>query len=502
MNVVVIGDIGWKYLYHLGDEAMTEAAIDMLRERGVDGITLIAGDADVASAFYGLPAVPRLGFNGRWSRDGNAGHLRTVDATLAAGEFTRGTVYTAVRDADAVVIAGGGNMNAAHSHHLYERVALTRVAAHFGTPLYVTSQTVGPTLTDDDRAMVAEIAAYATSFGAREAMTHALVSGLAEDPSRVVHTLDDAAVLRADAPAREAVESFGLPDRYVAASFSNGPGTTFPDAATYYRAMARLCDELVRRHDIDVVLAPHAGSFSPERTTRDQDSNRAIVDYSTSGRVAALPLLTARQDVALVERATLSLSTRYHPAVFAPAVGTPAGCIAPSYYSSVRMRGAMRNVGLERYVLSTESLDLAAEAFGELIENAGAVRAHLAGVRHVALDYQGRWWDAIVDSMRGKPWVSPGQLPRAAVYIPDGAWSAANEASFPLYDGYTEQIERAAMWESEARRFAPAHAQVPELLSEARAARRYRRRKSVRMADAVGRFRERLAGSPVKSTSP
>lgn len=68
MKCVLIGDIGWWDLYHLGDEAMTEAAIDLLTERGVDEITLVAGDPKVSEKFYGLPAVKRLRFSGKWSR--------------------------------------------------------------------------------------------------------------------------------------------------------------------------------------------------------------------------------------------------------------------------------------------------------------------------------------------------------------------------------------------------------------------------------------------------
>ncbi|WP_084102225.1 polysaccharide pyruvyl transferase family protein [Demequina sp. NBRC 110051] len=495
MRVVVVGDIGWRYLYHLGDEAMTEAAIAMLRERGVEDITLVAGDPAVASAFYGLPAVARVGFNGRWSRDGNDGHLRGVDETLAAGEFEAGSVYAAIRDADAVVIAGGGNMSSTHYHHLYERLAITRIAAHVGTPLYVTSQTVGPALLDGDRDKVAEIAAYATCFGAREATTHALVSGLVEDASRVVHTLDDAAMLDADGPAVARVASFDLPSRYVAASFSNGHGTTWPDADTYYRAMARLSDSLAERCDVHVVLAPHAGSFDEARTTRDQDSNAAIERHSTSGRVRALPMITAREDVALIEGAALSLSTRYHPAVFAPAVGTPAGAIAPSFYSSVRMRGALGNVGLEKWVLTTESMPVAADAFAELLDAPEAARAHLTSARPATVSFQHRWWDAIVESIETGIWTSPGDLPSVPSLEPTGAWSGVNEASYPLWDKYTEQIELAGMWRSEARRLTVEHEGLPELRSQARDGRRLRRRRVVRLADAVGRARRDLTGT-------
>lgn len=118
MKIVILGDIGWQFLYHLGDEAMTEAAIDMLKQRGVEDITLIAGKPAVAEAFYGLPAVKRAGFSSKWSRERLESHLEHVGRILEHGTFESDTVYAAARDADAVIIAGGGNMNSDHFFHL------------------------------------------------------------------------------------------------------------------------------------------------------------------------------------------------------------------------------------------------------------------------------------------------------------------------------------------------------------------------------------------------
>jgi polysaccharide pyruvyl transferase WcaK-like protein len=128
MKFVVMGDIGKQILYHVGDEAMTEAAIAMLRQRDADAeITLVATDPEVAEERYGLPAVPRFGYLFDWSRLRLEAALSDVTAGIPGDH---GRLHDSVREADAVVIAGGGNMNSKFAYHLYERASLKRVAEH------------------------------------------------------------------------------------------------------------------------------------------------------------------------------------------------------------------------------------------------------------------------------------------------------------------------------------------------------------------------------------
>ncbi|WP_297084240.1 hypothetical protein, partial [uncultured Demequina sp.] len=98
MKVVVIGDIGWHDLYHLGDEAMTEAAVDMLRRRGIADVTLVAGEPEAAERFYGLPAVPRLGFRASWSRERNDAHLAAITSSFDSSDLVDQTAVAAIRE--------------------------------------------------------------------------------------------------------------------------------------------------------------------------------------------------------------------------------------------------------------------------------------------------------------------------------------------------------------------------------------------------------------------
>lgn len=487
MNVVVIGDVGWRYLYYLGDEAMTEAAVDMLKSRGVDGITLTAGEPDVAQDFYGLPAVRRVRFKASWSRGRNEWRLKDVARVLKEQDWDDNPIYEAIRDADAVLIAGGGNMNSRDYHQLFERVAAKRIAEHFGVPLYVSSQTVGPMLTPEDRALVVEIADYAQAFGCREATTAALMRAHVARPDRVHQTLDDAVMLRADAEATNVVAELAGGNRYVVASFTDHRGTIWESNTAYRQDIAALCAQIAERLDVDVLLVPHAGSMDTSKMGRDQKSNIEIEELAGSSRVRATRMVTAREDVALIENSVLSLSTRYHPLIFSTASATPAVAIAPSYYSSVRMRGAMRNVGFERFVLPTSSMHLVAVAVAEAAQRSGELQDALDTSRTNALEFQTAWWDALVDAMKSGNVVEFGERLEADSYEPREPWSQTNEAIVPVFDKYAQQVDEArSLAKALATERAKSDRLATDLASTRATVEQLKNRKVLRVADRVG----------------
>ena len=490
MKAVLIGDIGWRFLYHLGDEAMTEAAIDMLRARGVDDITLVAAQPEVAERFYGLPSVTRVGFRSGWTRDRMDDALAGVTRRLAQGEHEPGTIYAAIRDCDVVIIAGGGNMNSQDYHLLYERLAAKRIAEHCGKPLYVTSQTVGPVLTEQDQQHVAEIVDYAMVFGAREETTAALMRSLAADPARVRDTHDDAIVLTSDEHARTAVDELSGGRPFVVASFTHHGGSIWIDEEPYHEAMARLVRGIAEAHDVDVLLAPHAGSLDPAERTRDQFGNEAIERLADSDRVRATRMITAREDVALIESSRLSLSTRYHPLIFAAATATPAVAIAVSYFSSIRMRGAMGNTGMSAFVLPATSMDLVHAAVAEAISPDAALTSQLAAARERSLREQNAWWDALVTSARSGEPVAFEDVARKEQYVPSGAWSAENEARMPMADEHARAADDRKRLTLELARETTEHEATKAQLARARAdVDRYRSRKVIRLLNKLGRSR-------------
>ena len=122
MRIVAIGDIGVvDGMIHIGDEAMFGAMTDAVRSRGLVGVTGISSNPDESAARYGTDAVAPLGFGG--DRAANEERLTGI---LDSDDERAVAVRNAVRDADGVVIAGGGNMTSLWPQHVYERAALGR----------------------------------------------------------------------------------------------------------------------------------------------------------------------------------------------------------------------------------------------------------------------------------------------------------------------------------------------------------------------------------------
>src|SRR5699024_1807137 len=98
---------------------------------------------------YGYRAIARPGFKKAMTRSEREELLALLDKGLY-GEATlldsMQQVIDAVADTDCVIIGGGGNLNDQGEHHIFDRIALSRIANRLGKPVVVSSQTVGPAL--------------------------------------------------------------------------------------------------------------------------------------------------------------------------------------------------------------------------------------------------------------------------------------------------------------------------------------------------------------------
>ncbi|GAA4517167.1 hypothetical protein GCM10023159_29880 [Brevibacterium yomogidense] len=401
----MIGDIGWTNFYHLGDEAMTEFALEALHARGASHVTLIAGNPSHAAELYGVDTLPRIGFT-----PGRPANRRRRDQVLATASGATDAlpahdpahaIITAVRDADAVLIAGGGNLNSMFAHHLYERSTLAALARLFGKPYALTSQTVGPLVYDDDRDLLDELFTHAQLVGCREAHTLALVADLTAGRARTAPQMDDAYSLAAGPDDHRAVEAYAR-EPFILASFAErGSSPTLTDHR-YRTTLIDATREIADRTGMPVLLAPHGGALPPAPETRDQHTDRVIAEAVSRPGVTPLPMLTARQVVALTSAASAVFGTRYHAGIFAAAAGVPSVSLAPNLYSSVRMRGAAANVGMQEFVLPFHApariVNTVVGAADDTETRSALTRT--ASVRHVE---HRAWWDFVIASMMEAP---------------------------------------------------------------------------------------------------
>ncbi|ROS48098.1 polysaccharide pyruvyl transferase family protein [Frigoribacterium sp. PhB24] len=412
MRIVTIGDVGvLDGMVHIGDEAMFHEATVQLRARGAL-ITGVSSNPAETAERYGVDAVPAIGFHpattgGRLGQrerrarvlsaiDGGAGHLPQDDPAWQ--------VVEAVREADGVLVAGGGNMASLWPMHVYERNTLGLIARRFDKPLVVSGQTIGPVLEGEDRELVTELLDAAALVGLREGASLELVRTLGVDPATAVGTVDDASFLGFDAapPAGGAADvagSAGAPAPYLAVSLSAHVGDA--DRAAFATAVARLLDRVAGEAGLEVVFLAHWASLDPTEERGDSLLHRAVLDRLTvPARVE--PTTDSPAAARFARGAALHLTSRYHPAVFAVAGGVPTVGLAVDDYTTIKLTGALGNFGQTSVVTAAQLLAgeadavaLAAWAGRDTVRTAWAER--LDGTRAASA----AWWDRVAGALRG-----------------------------------------------------------------------------------------------------
>ena len=405
-RVLVVGDIG-QHAYHVGDEAMTMAAARFLHEGGCS-VTLMTRDERHSARYLNAPRSTDGGgysylpfFLFPWSPAERELTLAALECILIELHADRArpsiaelmalpqvqalpevlhpleqTVERMVGFADsiaamdAVVISGGGNLNSRFGWLLYERAAVALVAEYAGVPLFVTGQSLGPTLTERDAQTLERMLHSARSVSVREENSLAwcrergidarlcvddATDAAPEYPSRTLdYTADtDEAdeVGTAHVVALDPSELLGaLPERYVCVTVN---------ACTQEQAerLAGLLDRVHREHGCAPVFLSHFGdplhADQPGRRG-DADTHERIAGLlSPAAREAAivLPILHTDQSLLVHRAAALTITSRYHPAVFSAAAGIPVLALIPDAFTQVRVGGALSLYGWGEFTL-------------------------------------------------------------------------------------------------------------------------------------------------------
>ncbi|UIN30115.1 polysaccharide pyruvyl transferase family protein [Microbacterium binotii] len=384
MSVLAIGDVGVvDDLFHVGDEAMFDAAVVELRRRGIDTIGVSSSPAETRER-YGIDAVDRLGFVGL-DRDAAARRAEqladaaTGRALLAADDPARG-VLDALDAVTGVLHTGGGNLASRWPVHIYERTTLTRMAAARGLPVVFSGQTFGPDLTADDEARLRAALAAAALVGVREGATDALVLSWGLDPRRQV---DDASFL--DAPAVAPASGPLLVS--LSGWYAHRP------SAAVDAALARMIDAAAAITGAPIVFHAHFGPLADGDVRGD-----VVVHERVRARLQTPSRLETTADtahaVALARSARLLISSRYHPVVFAAPSGVPVLALAADEYTRIKLTGALEPWGQDGVI----DIDDAAAASALL----PALTSGAASLRHAAAERSdahrsraSQWWDDV-----------------------------------------------------------------------------------------------------------
>jgi len=395
VRVISIGDVGvLDDMVHIGDEAMFDEFVTQVRARGIRDITGVSSNPAETAGRYGIEAVQRIGFD----RMPRPEAVARMDAVLgvAAGDTAAlrpddpaHAVIAAVRNADGVSVTGGGNISSIWPTHIFERATLGALAAHFGKPFVVSGQTIGPVLTPDDTALVARMLGSAALVGLRERPSFDLVSGLGIAPDRIAHTIDDASYVGIDSPAAAESASYCL---VTFASHVGDDNAGLRD--TVIAGYAALLDHVAESTGLEIVFLPHFGSLRGD--SRGDSAMHAAVRAlmaAPTREIAASDSATAAQ---LARGASLLVSSRYHPVVFATSAAVPTIGLSVDGYTSVKLEGALGNAGQSGILPLAELL---AGNGASIVDGVWSSRADIRAAGAATADARraasAAWWDRV-----------------------------------------------------------------------------------------------------------
>ena len=326
---------------------MFQVALTRLRARWPDvELVVLSSLPQAAAAQFGVAALPLPCFD----RVDEAGALfsfqRALDvsadgpASAWLGELDAlHDAVAAIRNADALLIAGGGNINAQWPHLVYGRAAALAVAQMHGIPTALTSQTIGPRLTTIQKGILRDLLARVAVIGVRERTSAALLGDLGIADSRLSHQPDDALALTPRPYSKWPVRHGR---KVILATLGHGADVTSPlelQAVLLERILAFATSE-----DAVVALCPHA-------TVDVAHHDQLVARLRPSDRIRTLPLRSAQEIRWMVGLSSLVVSTRYHPLVFALAAAVPAIGIYHGDYTRARILGALSHAHLDGFDL-------------------------------------------------------------------------------------------------------------------------------------------------------
>lgn len=407
MHILAIGDVGAHgESRHVGDEAMLDALIEKLSRRGDHTFTVVSSNPEETAATYGVSAVAPPDFSGAaLDDDARRERLETIVEAVASasGEVAQDNpawdVIRAVAACDALVIAGGGNLSSMWPEKIYERLCLSRLARAFSKPVFITGQTIGPTLTGGDGELVAELLTTAQVVGVREDFSLDIARRLGVPSSSIRRTVDDATFL--GAPADDELAAWLPEGPYCLVTFSPYPGSA--DPAQLARHLARLLEHVASTTGAEIVFLPHEGASTGE-VWGDPAMHLSIAEHLGAPH-RLLPVLSNRVSAELARRSVLSISSRYHPAVFAISNGVPAVVLSVDEYTDSKLLGALDGFGQSDLAFPAHALPIGdvARAVDRLWEQRSVLLEPAQGTVSRRRAENDRWWDELHGLLTGAP---------------------------------------------------------------------------------------------------
>ncbi len=407
-RLVIIGDVGGLETYHVGDEAMLCANIEGLRRLpSPPACTAVSADPEATSRMYGIDAVPLIGFQSETDEPRRHRLWNQLMESLAAFKKSRGRrgmeggAIEALGKSDGLIVSGGGNLCSTWPGHLYERVALIRIAHELGKPVVLAGQTIGPHLVAEEFRLLSEHLKMARLVGVRERPSKALAESLGVPEDRICYQLDDA--FRLQPQPAEDLRSLAEGRPWIAVTISSFP---YFEAPGFLESLAQQLAAVSIATGAKLVFVPHVAAPENSGVWADAEIGRRLaklMEPSVSMRV--LDVLDCRQVCWLTGKASMVISARYHPLVFGMAGGVPGIGIHVDRYTRVKLQGALAHAGLQDWTMPMELClaGLLEKGATELWDRRWEVIRHLDDQEESWIQLERRRWSRLCQALELQP---------------------------------------------------------------------------------------------------
>jgi polysaccharide pyruvyl transferase WcaK-like protein len=284
-----------------------------------------------------------------------AEELPDAEVSVRGRAATLAELQHAVSTADAVLVSGGGNLSSTWPHLLDQRIVLLEAAAARGVPVVTGGQTIGPGIDEPRRGRLAAALATVAVLGVRERPSARLALDLGVPADRVALQVDDAFWLEGTAPVDPELRSV-TEHGFVAVTLDG----SYADerARSGLQSIAAQVAVAAARLGLPVLAIPHVGRLGGHDGEDPDAARRFVALAALAGartHLAAVP--TVAEAAWLHRHAALTVSSRYHPLVFAAAAGVPCVGITRDDYTAIKLGGALAHLREERWVQDTATAE-------------------------------------------------------------------------------------------------------------------------------------------------
>lgn len=423
-RLVLLADVSDREHFHVGDEAMLDANLANLRVLFPNASYTVITDAPshIASEYH-VNAVPRLPFSKEAAGTRDREQLLEI-AIETAHRIQRGqepeatTANTqairAIADSDGLLVSGGGNMSSEWPEHIYQHIALLRVAHIFEKPSIVLGQSIGPWLESGDRELLGRGLNSAQLVCTRDYTSFLQSLALGISQQRLLYSIDDAMLLD---PMKDISHDLS---RFERTAGRNQPfiGVTVHNLAHYglgstiYKRLAQQLEQLSDHTGAHIVFIPHAAARATHGLS-DINIGQILRElFQRKDRFTTVEAMSPRNVKWITGQMDLVISTRLHPIVFALSSSVPCIGLYSDAYTRMKLKGAVAHAMLDQWVSSlSHSLDQLAQRASDMLLTHNKSQSYLKSLIPVWREAERQRWNRVFTALNAPVFNHAGQEP-------------------------------------------------------------------------------------------